>query len=232
MTGVQTCALPIFRNSIVNESKGNYFQAISSDSKTKHGFSAGVVVMDELHVQKNRDLYDTLLTSTGARSEPLFISITTSGYDKQSIGYEIYSYAKKVKDKVIKDDSFYPCIFEADKDDDITLESTWIKANPNYGVSLRKDYMQRESQRAKDVPSYLNTFKRLHLNIWTDSHSAWLTSGEWDACHQDFDYSILEGKEGWGGLDLASTRDYTAFVLLFNVDGKLVFIAFIFIRLE
>lgn len=222
----------VFRNSIVNESKGNYFQAISSDSKTKHGFSAGVVVMDELHVQKNRDLYDTLLTSTGARSEPLFISITTSGYDKQSIGYEIYSYAKKVKDKVIKDDSFYPCIFEADKDDDITLESTWIKANPNYGVSLRKDYMQRESQRAKDVPSYLNTFKRLHLNIWTDSHSAWLTSGEWDACHQDFDYSILEGKECWGGLDLASTRDLTAFVLLFNVDGKFVFIPYIFIPEE
>jgi len=92
--------------------------------------------------------------------------------------------------------------------------------------------MERESQRAVDVPSYQNTFRRLMLNQWTDSHSAWLTSGEWDACHQDFDYSILEGKECWGGLDLASTRDLTAFVLLFNVDGKFVFIPYIFIPEE
>jgi phage terminase large subunit-like protein len=219
----------VFRSSIVNESKGNYFQAISSDSKTKHGFSAGVVVMDELHVQKNRDLYDTLLTSTGARSEPLFISITTSGYDKQSIGYEIYSYAKKVKDKVLKDDSFYPCIFEADKDDDITLESTWIKANPNYGVSLRKDYMQRESQRAKDVPSYLNTFKRLHLNIWTDSYSAWLTAKEWDDCYVEYDYKSLEGKQCWGGIDLSTTRDISAVVLLFYENEKFIILPFFFI---
>jgi len=220
----------VFRNSIVNESKGNFFQAISSDSKTKHGFSAGIVVMDELHVQKNRDLYDTLLTSTGARAEPLFISITTSGYDKNSIGYEIYSYAKNVESNIIQDDSFYSCIFEADKEDDITLESTWKKANPCYGVSLKKEYMKRESQRAIDVPSYRNTFLRLHLNIWTDSYSSWLTSGEWDACYdKNFDYSTLEGKQCWGGIDLSTTRDISAVVLLFHENEKFIILPFFFI---
>ena len=160
------------------------------------------------------------------------IAITTAGYDKQSICFEIYTYAKKVLEETIKDESFYSVIYESENDDDITLESTWKKANPNYGISLKKEYMQRESQRAVDVPSYQNTFRRLMLNQWTDSQSAWLTSGEWNACYKEFDYNVLEGKECWGGLDLASTRDLTAFVLLFNVDGKFVFIPYIFIPEE
>ena len=222
----------VFRNSIVNESKGNFYQAISSDSKTKHGFNANCIIFDELHTQPNRDLWDTLVTSTGSRRQPLTIAITTAGYDKQSICYEVYSYAKKVADSVISDDSFYSVIYESDKDDNITLESTWIKANPNYGISLKKEYMEREAQRAMDIPSYQNTFRRLMLNQWTDSHSAWLTSGEWDACYQDFDYDSLDGKECWGGLDLASTRDLTSLVLLFNVDGKFICIPYIFIPEE
>lgn len=222
----------VFRSSIVNETKGNFFKSISADSSTAHGFNAGFVLMDELHVQKNPELYETLLTSQGARAEPLFISITTSGYDKNSIGYQIYSYAKKVVDGTIKDEGFYPCIFEADADDPIDEEKTWKKANPNYGVSLRKDYMDREAKRAMEVPSYQNTFKRLHLNIWTDSQTAWMSHEEWMACHQDFDYNSLDGLQAYGGLDLASTRDLTSFTLLFNVNGKFVFIPYIFIPEE
>ena len=222
----------VFRSSIVNESKGNFFKSISAESSTAHGFNAGFVLMDELHVQKNPELYQTLLTSQGARTQPLFISITTSGYDKNSIGYEVYSYAKKVQDKVILDDAFYSCIFEASAEDPIDEEKTWIKANPNYGVSLRKDYMERESKRALEVPSYRNTFLRLHLNIWTDSQTAWLSHEEWMVCYQDFDYSTLDNMQCWGGLDLASTRDLTCLTLLFNVEGKFVFIPYIFIPEE
>tara|TARA_R110002051_G_scaffold280089_1_gene341624 strand:+ start:726 stop:2270 length:1545 start_codon:yes stop_codon:yes gene_type:complete len=222
----------VFRNSITNESKGNFFQAISSDSKTKHGFNASCIIFDEIHTQPNRELWDVLTTSTGARREPLTIAITTAGYDRQSICYEVYSYAKKVRDGVIEDDSFYPVIYEADMDDDITSEEVWKKANPNYGVSLRKDYMQRESKRAVDLPSYQNTFKRLMLNIWTESQTKWIGHDEWMGCYQDFDYSTLDGMECWGGLDLASTRDLSAFVLLFNVDGKFIVQPHIFIPKE
>ena len=222
----------VFRNSITNESKGNFFQAISSDSKTKHGFNANCIIFDELHTQPNRDLWDTLTTSTGARREPLTIAITTAGYDRQSICYELYSYAKKVQEGSLKDDSFYPVIYEADAEDDITLESTWQKANPNYGVSLRKDYMQRESKRAVELPSYQNTFRRLMLNIWTEAQSAWIGHDEWGVCYQDFDDNKLEGKECWGGLDLASTRDLSAFVLIFNIEGKFIVRPYIFIPKE
>lgn len=219
----------VFRNSIVNENKGNFFKAISADSNTKHGFSANCVIYDELHTAKSRDLWDTLLTSTGSRRQPLIIAITTSGYDKQSICYEIYEYAKNVRDGIINDDSFYPVIFEADIEDDIQDEETWKKANPNYNISLRKEYMERESQRAIDTPSYMNTFKRLHLNIWTGSHTAWLGTKEWSDCKGAIDLGFLKNKKCWGGLDLASTRDISAFVLLFKEDDKFILLPHFFI---
>jgi len=222
----------VFRNSITNESKGNFFQAISSDSNTKHGFNANCIIYDELHTAKNRDLYDTLLTSTGARIEPLFISITTAGYDKNSICYEVYNYAKQVKDKLIVDESFYSAIFEAELDSDITDEEVWKKSNPNYGISLRKEYMRRESQRAVDVPSYQNTFKRLMLNIWTDSQTAWIGAKEWELCEGDVDLQKLKNKECYVGLDLASTRDISALVLLFKEDEKFIIVPYFFIPEE
>ena len=187
----------VFRNSITNESKGNFYQAISSDSKTKHGFNANCIIFDELHTQPNRDLWDTLLTSTGSRRQPLCIAITTAGYDRQSICWEIYNYSKQVQDNIIEDSSFYSAIYEAEIEDDITLQKTWKKANPNYGISLRKEYMQREAQRAIDVPSYQNTFKRLMLNIWTDSITAWIGNKEWEDCKGDIDLEKLKGKECW-----------------------------------
>ena len=219
----------VFRNSITNESKGNFYQAISSDSKTKHGFNANCIIFDELHTQPNRDLWDTLLTSTGSRRQPLSIAITTAGYDRQSICYEVYDYAKKIKDEIIEDSSFYSSIYEADLDDDITDEEVWKKANPNYGISLRKEYMKRESQRAVDVPSYQNTFKRLMLNIWTDSQTAWIGAKEWELCQGDIDLKELKNKECWAGLDLASTRDISALVLLFKEDEKFIVIPYFFI---
>ena len=222
----------VYRNSIVNESKGNFYQAISSDSKTKHGFNANCIIFDELHTQPNRDLWDTLTTSVGSRRQPLTIAITTAGYDRNSICHEIYKYAQQVDNQSVKDETFYSCIYEAEMDDDITDEDVWKKANPNYGVSLKKNYMEIESQRAVDVPSYQNTFKRLMLNIWTDSVSVWIPNNEWMECHQEFDYSTLDGKECWGGLDLASTRDISAFVLLFKVDEKYIVLPHLFIPEE
>jgi len=222
----------IFRNSIINEGKGNFYQAISSDSKTKHGLNSNCVLFDELHTQPDRSLFDTLTTSIGSRRQPLIISISTAGYDRNSICYEVYSYAKKVLDKSLKDDTFYPCIYEADIDDDIQDEKNWKKANPNYGISLKKKYMEIESQKAMDVPSYLNTFKRLMLNIWTDSVSVWIPNKQWMECHQEFDYDSLEGKECWGGLDLASTRDLSALTLVFKVEDKFVIKPYIFVPKE
>ena len=210
----------VFRNSIVFGEKGNTYKAISADAYTKHGFNAHCVIMDELHTQPNRDLYDVLVTSTASRTQPLIFSITTAGYDKTSICFEQHEYAKKLKKGILKDNSFLPVIYACDKDDDIHSVNTWKKANPNYGVSVRKDYLKHQSLKVKNLPSYENTFKRLHLNLWTtNTVKNWINDEIWDKCNiRKIEEKDLIGRKCYAGLDLSSTRDLTALVFLFPDD--------------
>lgn len=197
----------------------DFYQAISADVGTKHGFNANIVIFDELHTQPNRDLFDVLKTSMASRRQPMFIMITTAGYDMNSICYEQHQYAKNVIDKVIEDDRFLPVIYAADPTDDPFSEATWKKANPNYGVSVKPDYIREEAEKAKKSASYLNTFLRLHLNIWTTVKERWITEIAWDNCHGTV---IYEGEDCYGGLDLSSVSDVTAFTLVFRkADNKL-----------
>jgi phage terminase large subunit-like protein len=201
---------------------GTEYRAISSDAATKHGYSASVIIADELHAwpgQRGRDLWDVLTTSTGARRQPLTIAITTAGHEKNSVCYELYDYAKKVRDGVIDDPSFLPVIYEAPEASRWDDPETWKAANPNYGVSVSTDYFERAVAKARDLPTYENTFRQLHLNEWTESSCRWLPSEKWDACYQDTPITDKELRDApcWAGLDLSSTTDLTALVLVFRL---------------
>ena len=150
-----------FRRSIVIHPTGCSYKVISADAHTKHGANLHGILFDELHAQPNRELYDVLKTSTGARRQPLEIYMTTAGFDRQSVCYEVYEYACKVRDELIEDEAFMPVIFEASLEDDWTKEETWKKANPNYDISIFKGYFEKEVREAKAKPTYENTFKRL-----------------------------------------------------------------------
>jgi phage terminase large subunit-like protein len=141
--------------------------------------------------------------------------ITTAGSDLNSICYEQHEYAIKVRDGVLKDDRFLPVIYAADKEDDPFVEETWIKANPNYGVSVKKDYIKEQAEKAKANKAYLNTFLRLHLNIWTDVETVWITDEMWMKQSSELDITLLDGQACYGGLDLSSKSDITAFTLMF-----------------
>ena len=214
----------IYKNSIVYNAKGSFYKPLSKETGTIHGLNTSAFIYDELHSAKGTDenLWDVVHTSTGSRKQPLSIAITTSGYDKETICYKMYDYAKKVKEGVIKDDQFLSVIYEANEDDDITCEKTWKKANPSYGVTLKKDYIKRESEKASKLPSALNTFKRLHLNIWTGSDIAFIPDVELRKCNGVYDDSKLIGQKCWGGLDLSSTRDLSSFVLHFYIDEMII----------
>lgn len=200
---------------------GTTFRALSADANTKHGFNSHFIVIDELHAQPNRELVDVLITSTGARREPLIWYITTADFDRESICNEKLDYAHKVQAGIVDDPAFLPCVFEAEKGDDWESPEVWRKANPNLGVSISEDYLRRECQRAKEQPSYLNTFKRLHLNMKTSSDVAWFDVAEfWDPCGEAFDTSILEGRTCFAGLDLSTTTDISAFVLVFPPEEE------------
>lgn len=214
--------LKCFSRTIVDYHTGSAFTVVSADARTKHGKNLHGIVLDEVHAQVNRELYDVLHTSKSARRQPIEILITTAGYDKNSICYELHDYAEKIEQGVIEDDSFYGVIFAAGPEDDWRRAETWHKANPNLGVSKKLEYMRSECERAQKTPGYENTFKRLDLNIWTEQDSRWLAIETWDAGKEEFDIEELKGRECYAGMDLASTQDVTAFVIAFPFPEGLV----------
>jgi phage terminase large subunit-like protein len=205
------------------------YKALSSEADTKQGYNSHLVINDELHVQPNRDLVDALSTSTGTRRQPLIIHITTAGWDRHSICYEKYDYACKVRDGIIQDDTFFPVIYEIGEKDDWRKEKTWRKANPNLGVSVTLEYLKKECQRAQDVPAYENTFRRLHLNQWTQQDVRWIPMDRFRECKgkrtriEDF-----AGKPCYAAIDLSSTTDLCCVDYLFQ-DEKFHFLADCFI---
>lgn len=211
----------VYKNAILVPATGSVYRVLSADAPTKHGLNAHGIIFDELHAQPNRELWDVLTTSIGARRQPLVFAITTAGYDRNSICWEQHEYARQVQEGIIDDPSFLPCIYAADEKDDWRDEVVWHKANPSLGVALSLEYLREEARRAEHVPAYQNTFRRLHLNQWTSQEERWLDMAEWDGCAAPVDAAQLKGRECYGGLDLASTSDIAAFVLVFPPrDGE------------
>lgn len=212
----------VFRNSITFPQKGNTYKVLSSDASLQHGHNPNGILFDELHTQKSRELYDAMVTGTGARSQPLVFVMTTAGSSKTdgNICWEVHDYAQKVSDGIIKDESFLSVIYAADAEDDIQSPATWKKANPNIGISITEEYLKKEAARAAELPSYENTFKRLHLNIWTSSVTKWISDSVWMENSEEIDLKMLENQKCWGGLDLASTMDLSSLVLYFPMEEQ------------
>jgi phage terminase large subunit-like protein len=219
----------VYRNSIFVPRTASAYQVLSADAYTKHGLNAHGIIFDELHAQPSRDLWDVLATSTGARSQPLTVAITTAGFDRNSICWELHEYARKIKEGIIEDDSFLPVIYAAEEQDDWRDPAIWRKANPNLGVSISEDYLKRECAKAENVPAYENTFRRLHLNQWTQQESRWIPMAAWAASAGEVDVEALRGKVCYAGLDLSSTTDITALVLAFPIGDDVKLLPFFWI---
>lgn len=212
----------VFKNAVTVPESGSSYRVLSSDAYTKHGLNCHYIGADELHCWPGRELWDTLVTSTGARRQPLTVVTTTAGYDKHSLCFELWDYARKVRDGIIEDSSFLPVLYEAGEDDDWKDPATWAKAHPGYGVTVSHDYFAQECAKAQATPAYENTFRRLLLNQWTEQDSRWLAMDAWDGCRGEL--PDLEGAECWAGLDLAATTDLSALVLAFPIGDRLVLV--------
>ena len=221
--------LKVFRKAIAYNKAMSSYKVLSADAYTKHGLNAHGIIFDELHAQPSRDLWDVLATSTGARTQPLTVAITTAGFDRNSICWELHEYARKIKEGIIEDDSFLPVIYAADETDDWRDPAIWRKANPNLGVSISEDYLKRECAKAENIPAYENTFRRLHLNQWTQQESRWIPMAAWAASAGEVDIAALHGKVCYAGLDLSSTTDITALVLAFPIGDDVKLLPFFWI---
>lgn len=204
-----------FQTALVYYALAASYKVLSSDSETKHGFNAHAFVFDEVHAQPNRKLYDVMSTSTGARRQPIEIYLTTAGWDRNSVCYELHDYAEKVAAGIIQDDEFLAVIYAAAPEDPWDDPTTWAKANPGLGTSVKLSYLESKAKKAKTSLAFLNTFRRLHLNQWTEQAEKAIDMALWDACAGPAALEALAGRPCFAGLDLASSRDIAALVLDF-----------------
>jgi len=213
-----------WRNSITYN--GRYYKPVAADSHAQHGYNTYFYVYDELHEAKDRDLYDTLSTSTGSRKQPLAIHITTAGYDRNSICYEMHEKTEKVNSGLLELDSFYGKIYTAPMDDDIYDIETLKKANPGYGSIVFEDYLQEQLAKIALQPSFESTFRRLHLNQWVGSEETWISDKEVVGVLTEIpSREELSRMPCYCGLDLAKTRDITAFAKAWVDEKNLIIYA-------
>lgn len=206
---------------IIYKPTNSFYQVLSAEAYSKHGFNIHGVVFDELHTQPNRKLFDVMTKGSGdARTQPLFFLITTAGTDTQSICYETHQKAVDIIEERKTDSTFYPVIFGADKEDDWTDPEVWKRANPSLGITVQMDKVEAACESAKQNPAEENAFRQLRLNQWVKQSVRWMPMDVWDACAFSFDPEELEGRICYGGLDLSSTSDITAFVLVFPPEDE------------
>jgi phage terminase large subunit-like protein len=224
----------------------SFYQVLSADAYSKHGFNVHAVIFDELHAQPNRGLFDVMTEGSGdARTQPLFFLITTAGDDpdRASIGWEVHKMAVDVLTGVKADPTFYAMIYGLDRenkriwtgrqyetvnenweDDEVwrktwTDPKTWKRVNPSIGHTVAWEKVEDQFNRAQGNIAKEKNFRWLRLNCWERiKTSGWLGLDFWDLCKGKVDEKKLYGRPCYGGLDLSSKIDMTALVLLFPPD--------------
>lgn len=207
---------------LVNYSNAGYYQVLSAEIGGKHGFSISGLIFDEIHVQPNRKLYDVLTKGTSdARANPLHFIITTAGTDRNSIAYELHQKALDILAGRRIDPTFYPVVYSLGDDEDWEDERNWYKVNPSLGYTVDIERLRDAFREAKQNPADEMTFRWLRLNQWVRSTVRWMPMDKWDACGKyEVDIRRLEGRRCYGGLDLSSSTDITAFVLVFPPEDE------------
>ena len=218
---------------IVYQPTNSFYQVLSAEAYTKHGLNCHAVIFDELHAQPNRELFDVMTKGSGdARTQPLFFLITTAGTDRNSICYEQHQKAVDILEGRKVDPTFYPVIYGLPDDADWGDEANWYKANPSLGHTIDIEKVRNAYQSAKENPAEENVFRQLRLDQWVKQSTRWMPMDKWDKCSFEVDEAELVGRECYAGLDLSSTSDITAFVLVFpprNDDEKYVILPYFWI---
>ena len=213
----------IYRNSITSPDHiGGLktYQILSKEAGGEDGINPQLAIIDELHVHKNGEVLEMVEKSQGARKQPLSFIITTAGSDLYGIGYQRHDQAINIVKGIVTDESTLVCIYGAEADADPYSEDTWKAANPNYNISIGKRAYEKESVKAQNSSASLNSFKRYYLNIWTSSLDGWINDEIWKESKWKFDIEILKDYPCYGGLDLSSTSDITAFSLVWFIDDR------------
>ncbi len=201
---------------LVYKPTNSFYQVLSAEAYTKHGLNVHAVIFDELHSQPNRELFDVMTKGSGdARTQPLFFLITTAGTDRHSVCFEQHQKAEDILQGRKIDPTFYPVIYGAADDADWSSEKIWYQANPSLGYTIDIEKVRNAYLSAKDNLAEEDIFRQLRLNQWVKQSTRWMQMEKWDGCAFAVDEREVLGRECYGGLDLSSSIDITAFVLVF-----------------
>jgi len=209
------------------------YEPLSADTSTMDGVNPHGAIIDELHKHKRRDIFDLMVTAGIGRTQPLVFCITNAGDDREGVCWEQQSYGEKILTGVIEDDSYFSFITSIDEDDNWQDEDVWIKANPNLGVNIKIDRLRSEFKKAKESPAYEAAFRRYYLSQWWQRVNKYLRDDDWTATafgdlpiEMKLDWQSLQesvvGRAAYCGLDLASTTDIAAFVMVVPVEDDYV----------
>lgn len=214
------CGVSVGAHNISSVKTASKFEALSADARSLDGLNVHFAILDELAAHKSRAVYDVMVTATAKRTQSLIWNITTASAWLDGIGYEQYTYLKKLLEGTIQDDSYFGVFYSIDEEDDPWTEDAYKKANPNWGISVMPDMIMNLANRAMQMPSQQNAFLQKHLNVWTNADVAWMDMRAWNRCaDHDLKREQFETCNCYVGLDLASKVDIAAKVLLFERDG-------------
>lgn len=209
----------VYKASIFAPQTNSALKVLSKKPNTKHGANLHGVLADEVHAIEDRELIDVLTTGTIARKQPVVVFTSTAGFDKTHFFYGLYCYAKTVAADPSKDETWLTAIYEADPEN-WKDPKEWIRANPNFGVTMDMESFEQDFRIALEVPAYENTFKRLRLNIWTEQDTRAIPMDKWALCYKpEAKIEELLGKTCYAGMDLASTTDLASLSLVFPPFG-------------
>ena len=201
---------------MIYQPTGSIYQVLSSEVATKHGLNVSACIFDELHTQPTRALYDVMTQGSGdARRQPLWFLLTTAGTDRNSICWEVHQKALDILEGRKNDPRFYPVLFGLPDEADWTSEENWYRANPSLDHTITIDKVRDAFRKAQETPADENQFRQLRLNQWVKQSVRWMPMDKWDECGGVVDPYALEGRACYAGLDLSSTSDLTALVLVF-----------------
>ncbi|HHQ6596591.1 MULTISPECIES: terminase large subunit [Serratia] len=208
---------------IFQEQTSSRFGPLSSDANNLDGLNIHCAIVDELHAHKTRDVWDVLETATGARLQSLLFGITTAGFNKEGICYELRDYAIKVLQGAatgqFEDDTFFGIIFTLDKDDDPFDEKVWQKANPGLGICKRWDDLRRLAKKAREQVSARHNFFTKHMNLWVTAEAAWMDMLKWGKCEYIAPQHELKTYPLWVGVDLSNKIDICAAVKIWQANN-------------
>lgn len=243
------CDLIISKKRIVYRPTKSFYQVLSAEAYTKHGLNVSGCIFDELHAQPNRGLYDVMMFGSGdAREQPLYVIITTAGDDpdRLSIGWEVHKKAEDILLGHRGDPTFYPVIFGIDPEEqrvwtgwsyktfkELGLKPSkfdkegwknrkvWSLVNPSLGVTVKYEKLEEALTSVQGNAAEERTFKQLRLNIWVKYKATkWVPYEIWMENTGIVDRQSLKGRVCYGGLDLSSKMDLTAFVLVFPPEEE------------